>query len=448
MEGKVWWKAILVLILFFTVLFVEGGVAHADPDSGPLGTEFTYQGYLEISGEPANGTYYLGFKLWSDPTGGIERASMLPMSVPVTDGYFTAELDFGENIFTGHVHWLEISVGSSLLSMTTLSPREPLMASPYALYARRIPLEGDGTSNKAARGDHIHFGETWHSSGDLGFRVVNDRTTDNSIALAGIAQASIGAVVGVYGQAESQAGFAGSFKNASNGVAISAINYGTKPTMVLRNEGVDGLTLELQNNGIGPDGTDGGDFIVATNATGQDVQFRVATDGEVFSDKGYNCGKEIQNAFLPPTYWALTEVSIDPCLSDDSPADFAEMLPGEGEIDVGEVLVISPDGSLVLSSEAYQTTVVGVHSTRPSYLGNAQFADVEGYVPLAMLGVVPVKASAENGPIQPGDMLVSSDTPGHAMRAGENPPQGTVIGKALSPLEEGTDYIQMIVTLQ
>jgi hypothetical protein len=101
-----------------------------------------------------------------------------------------------------------------------------------------------------------------------------------------------------------------------------------------------------------------------------------------------------------------------------------------------------------MSHEAYQTTVVGVHSYRPSYLGNAQFADEEGYVPLAMMGVVPVKASAENGAITPGDLLVASDTPGHAMRAGENPPQGTVIGKALSPLEEGTGYIQMIVTLQ
>lgn len=448
MKSKVWWKAILVLILFFTAFFTGGGVALADPDPGPLGTEFTYQGYLEVGGVPANGNYYLGFTLWSDPVGGIERGSMLPISVPVTDGYFTAELDFGENIFVGHTHWLEISVGQSLLSMTTLSPREPLMAAPYALYARRIPLEGDGTSNKAARGDHIHFGETWHSSGDIGLRVANDRTVDGSIALAGISQASIGAVVGVYGQVDSYEGFAGSFENANdNGVAISAISYGTKPTMVLRNEGVDGLTLKLQNNGIGPDGTDGGDFIMATNFTGQDIQFRVATDGEVFSDKGYNCGLDISETIVG-TGIGLREESIDPCLSDNSPADFAEMLPGEGEIEVGEVLVIGPDGSLVLSSEAYQTTVVGVHSTRPSYLGNAQFADVEGYVPLAMLGVVPVKASAENGPIQPGDMLVSSDTPGHAMRAGENPPQGTVIGKALSPLEEGTDYIQMIVTLQ
>ena len=91
---------------------------------------------------------------------------------------------------------------------------------------------------------------------------------------------------------------------------------------------------------------------------------------------------------------------------------------------------------------------MGVYSFRPSYLGNAQFANEDGYVPLGLLGVVPVKVSAENGAIQPGDLLVASSTPGHAMKAGENPPQGTVIGKALEPLIEGTGYIRMIVTLQ
>ena len=74
--------------------------------------------------------------------------------------------------------------------------------------------------------------------------------------------------------------------------------------------------------------------------------------------------------------------------------------------------------------------------------------DTEGRVPLAVVGVVPVNASAENGPIQPGDMLVASSTPGHVMRAGPNPAVGTVIGKALEPLDEGTGVIQMLVMLQ
>jgi hypothetical protein len=74
--------------------------------------------------------------------------------------------------------------------------------------------------------------------------------------------------------------------------------------------------------------------------------------------------------------------------------------------------------------------------------------DLPDRVPLAIVGIVPVKVSAENGSILPGDLLVTSSTPGHAMKAGPNPPVGTVIGKALGTLAEGKGVIQMLVTLQ
>jgi hypothetical protein len=61
---------------------------------------------------------------------------------------------------------------------------------------------------------------------------------------------------------------------------------------------------------------------------------------------------------------------------------------------------------------------------------------------------VPVKVSAENGAIRPGDLLVTSSIPGYAMKAGSNPPQGTVIGKALEGLDQGTGTIKMLATLQ
>ena len=67
---------------------------------------------------------------------------------------------------------------------------------------------------------------------------------------------------------------------------------------------------------------------------------------------------------------------------------------------------------------------------------------------LALVGKVPVKVSAENGPIHIGDLLVASSTPGHAMRAGSNPAPGTVIGKALDNLESGTGVILLLINLQ
>ena len=84
----------------------------------------------------------------------------------------------------------------------------------------------------------------------------------------------------------------------------------------------------------------------------------------------------------------------------------------------------------------------------PGIIGGGANMDQEGYAPLAVVGLVPVKASAENGPIAPGDLLTTSSTPGHAMKADADPPAGTIIGKALEPLAEGTGVIQMLVMLQ
>jgi hypothetical protein len=235
--------------------------------------------------------------------------------------------------------------------------------------------------------------------------------------------------------------------DAAGGVAASFTSLSANGTAKFRNSG-SGTVLYLENGGTGGAGTGGGDFINAVNEDESDVQFRVSSGGYVYADGGYRCGVNISDVLTGPASIGQTEASIDPCLRDSSPADFAEMLPAQGSPEPGDVLAIGPDGDLTQSSEAYQTTIIGVYSFRPSFLGNAQFADEDGYVPLAMLGIVPVKVSAENGAIQPGDLLVASSTPGHAMKASEDPPQGSVIGKALEPLTEGTGFIRMIVTLQ
>ena len=73
---------------------------------------------------------------------------------------------------------------------------------------------------------------------------------------------------------------------------------------------------------------------------------------------------------------------------------------------------------------------------------------------MALMGVVPVKVSAERAPICPGDLLTSSPVPGHAMRAEpvlldgikiHRP--GTVLGKALQPLASGTGTINVLLTM-
>ena len=128
-------------------------------------------------------------------------------------------------------------------------------------------------------------------------------------------------------------------------------------------------------------------------------------------------------------------------------ADFAELLPAVAGLEPGDVLVIGADGQLTRSTEPEATAVVGVYSTRPGLLGGAQ-GSTAGKIPLAVSGIIPVKVSAENGAIRPGDLLVASATPGHAMRAAGDPAAGTVIGKALGAVEHGTGVVKMLVMLR
>lgn len=69
-------------------------------------------------------------------------------------------------------------------------------------------------------------------------------------------------------------------------------------------------------------------------------------------------------------------------------------------------------------------------------------------VPVAITGIVPVKVTAGNGAILPGDLLVSSRLPGRAMKAGPNPRAGTVLGKALGALRYGDGVIKVLVMLR
>jgi hypothetical protein len=154
------------------------------------------------------------------------------------------------------------------------------------------------------------------------------------------------------------------------------------------------------------------------------------------------------------------------------PADFAEMLPVVGsssDYDAGDVLVIEADGRLARAHQPQATNLAGVYSTRPGFVGDMRLekcgvADQEitgqtwngdTWLPVALMGVVPVKVSDENGPIRPGDLLTTSATLGHGMRA--QPvrvngmamyPTGAILGKALEPLERGTSTIKVLLTVR
>jgi hypothetical protein len=135
--------------------------------------------------------------------------------------------------------------------------------------------------------------------------------------------------------------------------------------------------------------------------------------------------------------------------------DYAESVDVSGDrtqYEPGDVLVIDPDvsGKFLKSAEPYSTAVTGIYSTRPGTVGRRQEAPKSSEeVPMAMIGIVPTKVSAENGPIHRGDLLVSSSTIGYAMKGTDrNRLTGAVIGKALGNLEDGKGVVEVVVTLQ
>lgn len=108
----------------------------------PLGTAFTYQGELRSSGTPAAGPHDLRFRLYDAASGGTQIGSAVCSdNVAMSEGRFTVVLDFGAQ-FTGQQRFLEIEVRidtglncAEPAGFVPLTPRQPLTASPHAIFA-------------------------------------------------------------------------------------------------------------------------------------------------------------------------------------------------------------------------------------------------------------------------------------------------------------------------
>jgi len=114
--------------------------------------------------------------------------------------------------------------------------------------------------------------------------------------------------------------------------------------------------------------------------------------------------------------------------------------------------VIDQEGALRESRDAYDKKVAGVVSGAGAY-GPALVLDKrssdEGRIPVALMGKVYCKADANPSPIEVGDLLTTSQTPGHAMKAADSERAfGAVIGKALRPLRAGSGMIPILIALQ
>ncbi|MCI0389936.1 MAG: hypothetical protein MOB07_14395 [Acidobacteria bacterium] len=145
-------------------------------------------------------------------------------------------------------------------------------------------------------------------------------------------------------------------------------------------------------------------------------------------------------------------------------ADFAEnfdvsVAPESSEamkkVEAGLVVSIDPTnpGKLQLSRQAYDRRVAGIISgaggVKPGMMMSQEGTLADGQHPVALSGRVYCWVDASQGAIDPGDLLTTASTPGHAMKAVDAvKAQGAIIGKAMTGLKEGKGLVLVLVTLQ
>jgi hypothetical protein len=310
--------------------------------------------------------------------------------------------------------------------------------------AVQASASGTGRSAVYARGSSgvdyavysVANGATWagyfsgdtYISGELGIGTTSTAYSLNVDGTASVSNPSNGQILNV----------SGPYTSSGSPVTGGMVHFDANADV---SSGSDLLELEM-NSGSSADAQ----FIECQSGTfpSTDIEFRVYRDGDVTADGSFSPGG----------------------------ADMAEMIAvsaGAETVEPGDVLVIDPNvaESTVKSTAPRSTLVAGIYSTKPGFIGSERDWDkpqtdpageVMAYtmeelasefdeIPMAIAGIVPCKVSAENGPIRPGDLLVTSGTPGHAMRDA-SPGVGTVLGKALGSLESGTGTIKVMVTLQ
>jgi len=124
-----------------------------------------------------------------------------------------------------------------------------------------------------------------------------------------------------------------------------------------------------------------------------------------------------------------------------------ELLVAEA-VEPGDVLVVDPASPGVFRRAAGSADrgVVGIVAADSGLILGSE-AGSDNVAPVAFTGIVDCKVDANYGAVWPGDLLVSSLTPGHAQKM-ESPLPGTVIAKALEPLAEGTGMVKVVVMLR
>jgi hypothetical protein len=287
-------------------------------------TAFSYQGSLNVGGVPANGSFDLQFKMFDSVSGGTQQGSTVTKNaVAVANGLFAVTLDFGASVFPGADRFLEISAQTAGgAGFTTLSPRSPVLSTPYSIQSVSSNTAGTAAFATSAGSAQSISGPLTASNPTAALAVTNNAqgianpdlnnlppaglkaestaTNDQTAGVIGISNSNYGAGVLGIAKGSAQPGNVGLQTAGVVGIAVSA----TGPANGIRGEtlsssgwGVHGVADSTTGNANGVVGETyspfgaaffgrsfgSGDLIKLANDStiGLNPRFRVAWDGSV-----------------------------------------------------------------------------------------------------------------------------------------------------------------------
>ena len=245
---------------------------------------------------------------------------------------------------------------------------------------------------------------------------------------------------GLVGRAKDQQG-TGVLGQADTGIAVEGFSTGGIGVFGHShgNDGVQGVTDRPGVSGVAGIHQGPGNGVFGIGSPGGRFEGGVIVVGDVEVTGNINCHEK-----STITCFDVSLTGAD-CAEQFDTSDMEEAEPGT-------VMVINDDSALRACDQAYDKRVAGVISGAGDYKPGIVLDKQQSRrnrKPVALLGKVFCKVDAQYGAIEIGDLLTTSTTCGHAMKA-DDPFKafGSVIGKALRPLQVGQGLIPILIALQ
>lgn len=470
--------------------------------AAPVSNAFTYQGQLLKNGNAYTGAADFVFRLYDDPAAGTQVGSDVSVNgVTVSSGLFNVDLDFGP-VYTGTALWLDIRVQTAGDGgLTTLTPRVALTATPFAQYALNAPGGGGSQWVNGVNGIHYtgHVGVGTAATSNHFLRVESGTTNSNTAYFS----SNNAAYPALYVRQFGTNGYGFFDDTSARHYLYGNLGIGTAdpgmPLDVVSTVSAGGRIVGHGNHfiPIPGEGVRAALFVHGNTGTGfggasMGGVYASSTDGRAVTGFSQNDWGVSGDCLASGTFGVLgtpnegvfgfTPNTTKPAARFNAPsggvaieanglakvktlqilggADLAEpfdvSVSDESGPEPGTVVVIDPasPGDLRVSDRAYDARVAGVISgargLAPGMLMHAEGDEhASGVHPVALTGRVWCKVDADHGAVEPGDLLTTSPTPGHAMKASDATLRGgAVIGKAMTALEAGRGLVLVLVSLQ